>query len=261
VASDPDQSLQYSPWRAVLPHLAFVLLMGLFLTLAGWQWQRAGVRRALLEEAAARAALPALSLPVDPVAGAVTDRAAALRGRLAQARGRYAGPEVLWDNQVVAGRVGYAILAPFHLAGGAAILVLRGFVPLGASRAEVPPLPPAPAGEVALTGRIRLPAHPAWLRAGPEAERLAPAVLRVQWVDPDTLGWAVGLALPPYLLDLTPGAPGALAPLDPPPEGFGPERNIAYMVQWLGLAAVVAGFYGAYWHRRRRQRGGSPQLQ
>jgi len=57
-----------------------------------------------------------------------------------EAGGRYdEGRQILIDNMVNDGRAGYFVITPFALTGGGWLLVNRGWVPLGASRAVRPP--------------------------------------------------------------------------------------------------------------------------
>src|ERR1700724_1603681 len=51
--------------------------------------------------------------------------------------------QVLIDNMVHADRAGYFVITPFALTGGGWVLVNRGWVPLGPSRAARPALPVA----------------------------------------------------------------------------------------------------------------------
>jgi cytochrome oxidase assembly protein ShyY1 len=47
----------------------------------------------------------------------------------------------LIDNMVKQRKAGYFVITPFALAGGGWVLVNRGWVPLGASRAQRPAIP------------------------------------------------------------------------------------------------------------------------
>ena len=51
--------------------------------------------------------------------------------------------QILIDNMVNGERAGYFVITPFALQGGGWVLVNRGWVPLGASRAERPAIPVA----------------------------------------------------------------------------------------------------------------------
>jgi surfeit locus 1 family protein len=142
-----------------------------------------------------------------------------------------------------AGRAGYFVVTPLALEGGGWVLVNRGWVPVGASRAVLPSVD-VPGELRTVRGRAdRLPSpgislgQPAPLRppfpvvasfpSGPELERL---LHEDAWVHATEL----------VLLD--PKEPdGYLRQWHAP--GFPPMRHIAYAVQWFGLAAALGVIY------------------
>jgi hypothetical protein len=79
-------------------------------------------------------ALPAVPLGTAPAEG--SDR----RYLRVTARGRYdSRHRLLLDNQVRRGRAGYRVLTPLRMEGDPRVLLVdRGWVPLGASRDELP---------------------------------------------------------------------------------------------------------------------------
>ena len=88
---------------------------------------------------------------MEPVALARLPGAAdwtSLRYRPVVATGEYmARWQILIDNKVVGGRAGFHVVTPLALADGRVVLVNRGWVAQGASRAALPDVPP-PAGTV-----------------------------------------------------------------------------------------------------------------
>jgi surfeit locus 1 family protein len=248
-----------------------------------WQGNRAEVRRKVQAEAAAHAALAPLTI----AATTWMDAPLPQPGRRLVAHGKYlAAPQILLDNQVLRGHAGYAVFTPFLLADGSGgILVERGFVAQGPSRAAVPALA-LPTGVTEIAGTLRPFVHPAWGDPGQTVEAMGAEILRVQRVVPATLapllrssaatakGCAAAapagtaapaakgrcaLPLAPFALMLAVNTPGALLQ-DPPntANAFGPERNLAYRLQWWGLALVVAGFYIVAIRRHSRGRSGPP---
>ncbi len=75
-----------------------------------------------------------------------------------RASGEYdAARQILLDNKVHAGQAGYDVVAPLRLAGSDRfVLVDRGWIAQGASRAQLPVVPP-PEGRVTVIGRANLP--------------------------------------------------------------------------------------------------------
>jgi surfeit locus 1 family protein len=236
----------FSP-RPFTTGLAIALLIAL-IALGRWQLERAGEKRALYQ--AFDAGTDATRL-IDAATPALA------RYRHVRAYGAYdSARQILIDNMSNSrGQAGYYVITPFAFASGGWILVNRGWVPLGASRA-IKPAVSVSAQAREISGRADdLP------RAGIE------------------LGHGVGLA-PPYpvvanfptraeiasllkdgrwsraadLVLLDPGEPdGYLREWHPP--GFPPIRHIAYAVQWFGLALALAVIYVVTNFRRATSAG------
>ena len=108
-----------------------IVLIAALLALGRWQLQRADAKRALDERFAAGAdatrTIDRETLPLP-------------RYQHIEASGAYdSARQVLIDNMSNGqGRAGYFVITPFALRGGGWILVNRGWVPLGASRADKP---------------------------------------------------------------------------------------------------------------------------
>lgn len=233
--------------RAFTTLLALVLVAAL-VSLGRWQLHRADQKRALysLFDSGKDA-----TLAVD----ASTPRLP--RYQHVKAVGSYdSAHQILIDNMSnAAGRAGYYVITPFALRGGGWILVNRGWVPVGASRAITPEVAvptqereikgradELPRAGLELGGRVRLaPPYPVVANFPTHAE--IAALLRVS-------PWARAANL--VLLD--PGEPdGYLRQWQPP--GFPPIRHIAYAVQWFSLAAALAVIYVVTNFRRT---GGKP---
>lgn len=214
-------------WAVFLSALALLLWLGT------WQVQRGQAKADMLAERAAARQAEALPLPGDDVS------AESLYGRAVEARGRYDGErQILLDNQVWRGRVGFRVWTPLRLTGGRLVLVDRGWVPPGPDRSH-PPRPTAPDREVTVRGLWR-----DWPRPGIRMD--APDVCAQE-------GWPRMLNYPSYeqvacqyeapvvdgLLLLAEDLPGGFArdwnDLGPPP-----LRHYGYAAQWYALALALA---------------------
>lgn len=223
----------FSP-RLFTTLLTLVLILFL-VSLGRWQLRRADEKQALFDSFAAGTDVTRqidASTPLLP------------RYQHIEAHGHYDQTrQVLIDNMVNGERVGYFVVTPFALAGGSWILVNRGWVPLGASRAERPAIPVA-----ADTRRIRgradhMPSPgiqmgtPAAL--GPPYPVVAAFPTRAEIAR--LLGessWASATDL--VLLDA--GEPDGYVRNWTAP-GFPPIRHIAYAVQWFALALTLFIIY------------------
>ena len=121
----------------LLPTLAALLFLAGFIGLGLWQLDRANTKKAWETAYLSRRALPPVALAGAPT-GAKDRRYLGV-----QARGHYdQAHQYLLDNQVHHGQAGYLVLTPFLMEQDQrAILVARGWVPLGNTRADLPALP------------------------------------------------------------------------------------------------------------------------
>ena len=138
-----------------------------------------------------------------------------------------------------AGRVGYTVVTPLLLADGRAVLVDRGFVLAGPSRAVLPSVPP-PSGAVTLRGRIDFPPN-GYLDLG----GVAPIAKGVLWqhLDPARYAEATGLAVLPFVADVLEASwdDGLTRDFALPETGI--EKHLSYMMQWYTFAAMAAGLW------------------
>ena len=217
------------PPRRVVPTLLLVPALALLVWLGTWQVHRAESKR--LQTAAFESA--GSVLPALPPA------AAPARYSRVRLEGHYLpGRQVLLDNMTRAGRVGYRVLTPFATPEGITVLVDRGWVPLGTSRAQLPDVAVG-GGARLVSGRLdELPR--AGIDAPPGAGSGWPRVLNYPRLA--TLEAVLGTALYPRLVLLDPeGADGYVREWHP--TGLSYERHLGYAVQWYALAATLVVLY------------------
>jgi surfeit locus 1 family protein len=218
-----------------LTTLLTIALIAMLIALGSWQLQRAAEKRVLYD---AFAAGSDVTLPIDLRTPKVR------RYQHIEAFGRYdESRQVLIDNMINGERAGYFVVTPFALEGGGWLLVNRGWVPLGASRAELPPIPVSgdirrirgradnlPSPGIQMGNRIALsPPYPVVANFPHHAE-VAQLLNESLWTPAAEL----------LLLDAA--EPDGYARNWTPP-GFPPLRHIGYAVQWFGLALTLAVIY------------------
>jgi len=225
--------------------LALALVMALaaatMVGLGRWQLSRYHQRsdaNARIDAAASRPPVPLASVPM-PLA---KDR----EWTRVSVTGRYdPGHEILARGRTVNDQVGFEVFTPLVLADGGAVLVDRGWVPppRNGDAAAFPDVPPAPTGDVTVTGAVHRPEH------GGTAAETRGGRLEVRRVTP------ARLALPYRLVD-------GYVIADDPAAGFTAIRpdhqnqwqNLGYVVQWWLLAALTLFGFGYLARREAKTR-------
>jgi surfeit locus 1 family protein len=230
------QPYRFKP--AILPSVAAATLMGLFIGLGVWQLNRAEEKEAMLLQYELRSKRPpdSLVLPIQ--------HRQAWQYRRIETTGRFTSRrQFLLDNQVSRGQVGYQVLTPFKPSHYAqAVLVDRGWVPLGASRARLPDVDVTD-GKVNLEGTVYLPYGRGFSLGGmADGERGWP--LRVQFIDFDRMAKRLGRPLARLIIRLDPKSPHGYR-REWQVTSFGPERHLGYAVQWFALAVALLVLYVA----------------
>ena len=163
---------------------------------------------------------------------AAQKRSAAASVELVELRGEFdAKHTVFLDNKVYRGTPGYHVVQPLRLAGGAHVLVNRGWVLAGPSRERLPEVR-TPAGDVALSG-VRLQRF---------AQAYAPDGAKPQGKVWQNLtlehfsAWS-GLRLEPYVIEQHSVLDDGLV-RDWPRAASGAEKNESYALQWYSLAVL-----------------------
>jgi surfeit locus 1 family protein len=219
----------------VFTTLLTIAMIVLLISLGRWQLRRADEKRVLFDSfAAGTEAARSIDLTTPPVR----------RYQHVEASGRYdQDRQVLIDNMVDAERAGYFVITPFALAGGGWVLVNRGWVPLGASRAQRPAI--AVAGDARrVRGRADHMPSPG-IQMGTKAALAPPYPVVASFPSRAEIAqllressWTAATDL--VLLD--PGEPDGYVRHWSAP-GFPPMRHIGYAVQWFALALTLAVIY------------------
>lgn len=221
--------------KFLLPTLALLLFVPIFLALGFWQLDRAAEKRALQAEYDRRATQPPIEL------GGRIRSARELQFSRVQAQGNYENEyQVLWDNRIHHGMAGFHVITPFRLADGKTrVLVNRGWVPMGSDRDHLPEIAP-PQGTVTISGIAVVPRHEFSLGALDTLKRDGITVW--QQIDLARFAKEVGWPLEPIVVLLDPKSPGGYvrdwARLD-----TGVAVHEGYAFQWFLLAGTALVLY------------------
>ena len=225
-------------WSICLLFFGLVLM----LTLGFWQLQRMAWKQGLLAEiqAGLAAAPVSLTAPLEDLA-ALNYHAVRLQGQFLHDMEAHVGP------RVHRGRAGLHVLTPLRLAGGAMVLVNRGWIPKD-RRDPATRVPGQIPGVVTVQGVLRSKlSQGAWT---PEHDPRADLWF---WYDFAGIAKARGLELAPAVVQADGQAnPGGL-PIGGVAQPVLHNDHLQYAITWFSLAAVlVIIFFLA--HRRRRDR-------
>lgn len=216
-----------SPFGAALTLLGTALLA----QLGFWQLGRAEQKRTLLEQYAEGQQTQVQITPQN-----AHDLPRYQRGEVT---GRYdPDHQILLDNMPShAGQPGYRVLTPMQTAAGW-LLVDRGWLPMGASRSQLPDIDVGD-GERTITGTVdQLPRAGLELDA-PPVDANAPWPRVLSFPKQAALEQQLGRGLLPGVLLLDASQPDGYERVWEAHVGIGPERHIGYAVQWFALAAAA----------------------
>lgn len=229
-------------WLALTALVAVTVVA--FVQLGLWQLRRLEERRE--RNAAIVASDRRAPVPAGDVLAADRPVAPGAEWQQVSARGRYdTAHQLLLRNRPLEGRNGFHVLVPLVTTGGPAVLVDRGWVPAGASATDLPDVPPPPAGEVTVVGRVR-PAEPPKGGAPPPPGQLVR-------IDVSAVAQGLGYPLAGGYVELAAERPQqttAPALLPAPEVSDGP--HLSYAVQWFLFAVVAVGGWAALLNREAR---------
>ncbi len=221
----------------LLPTLATLALLPLVVGLGFWQLDRAEHKTRLQAEYDARAHGPVVAI------GASPQPAEALRFYKVVAKGRYDNAhQILIDNRVHRGRVGYHVVTPLTIAGGdTRVLVNRGWVALGPDRERLPAID-TPPGVQEIVGVAMVPAERVFTLGDPAP---ASGAWEPLWQNMDIPRFkaSVGYPLQPVVVLLDPNSPAGGFVREWSRLDAGIATHKAYAFQWFALAIALLTLY------------------
>jgi cytochrome oxidase assembly protein ShyY1 len=161
------------------------------------------------------------------------------------------------DNQVVVrnrplnGQPGYEVLTPLKLDDGTAVVIDRGWLPIGNAEAGRPDeIPAPPSGEVEVTARMK-PGEPEVNRGAPEGQvasiNLPVLAERVDYPLQDAAYGLLALERPA----------AAQTPLAAPKPSIDEGPHLSYSMQWFAFGVLV--FVGLGYAARQQRRSDAEQ--
>ena len=220
----------------IVPTVAAAAFIALTVSLGNWQARRAEEKTALARDYDRRIADAAVA-PKDWNSDDMRFRRVRVQGEFESSR------TVFIDNRVHRGAAGYHVVTPLRLADGARVLVNRGWIAAGPTRAVLPAIP-TPAGMQEIEGVAVLPPARVFevgieVPAGPVRLHLMPGRLAAEWKVP----------VERFVVEQTSATPdGLMRDWERPDTGA--DKHRAYSLQWYSFAVLTIVLFIALSFRR-----------
>lgn len=234
-----DEIIESEQFRRYFLPLAALALIALFLSLGVWQLGRAADKRAVR-------ALFESDAPYTPL----TRDMSVTEYQLLEAEGEYlAERQVLIDNVILDGRIGFYAITAFRYAPDEPLLLVnRGFIPKQPGHAAKPGLDVAAAtriirGRAGFLPQVGIRSREAFL-VDDDWPKLA------NYPTLDDLSAQLAADLVPFVLLLGPDEPDGFERRWQPRDR-GPMMHYGYALQWFAMAAAVAGV--VLWRQRKKR--------
>ena len=216
----------------LVPTLVTLILLPMLISLGFWQLSRAEEKRAILAEQLEKSRLPALHIT------AANKKLEEIKYRQLVVSGKYLSKyQILVDNKVHQGEVGFYVVTPFRIEGtDSVVLVNRGWVKGTGSR-EILPSIVTPETNLSIKGIAKFKTKD--IVTFNDQNRLGqdwPALVR--WVDIKELDKDIPYKLKPYLI-LQAAAPDQDYVRNWKLVNSTPDKNLSYAAQWFTLAGVL----------------------
>jgi surfeit locus 1 family protein len=224
----------------LVPTVCLIPALALLIGLGVWQLERLQEKEALIASVAAGLSAPAMPLNEilkSGISGAEWRRVS-ISGHFLHDREQYL------FAQGPGGALGVQVVTPFAMADGQVVLVDRGFVP-DALRNPSHRTQGQTAGEISLTGILRISQHPGVFTPAPDPKT------RLWFVkDVPAIAKAANVTALPVLIeaDASPNKGGW--PLGGQTRVDFPNDHLQYAITWFGLALALLAVYFLY-HRSR----------
>jgi len=233
-----DIILKSASFRRFVPPLAALFFVVLFSWLGFWQLDRAQQKNELV----------ALFENDAPYSRLYNDMPLEIFQRI-ESRGQFQSDrQILIDNIVVDGRVGYYVMTSFRLAPDAPLLIVnRGWI--GKNQRNTLPDIAVTDEFIAVRGRVgRLPR--VGIRPGEAFEGSADWPRVAVYPTLDELAQELESELLPFVLLLSPEAEDGFVRRWQPPRS-GPMMHYGYAFQWFAMALAIIAIFG--WNLRKKR--------
>ncbi|MDH5183504.1 MAG: SURF1 family protein [Gammaproteobacteria bacterium] len=226
-----QRSFRPNGWLTVLT----LLLIALFARLGVWQLDRAEEKQQVLSAYAQKMSLPRLELNNKNIETVESYQRVVVNG---QADAEH---QILLDNKIHKGRVGFQVLLPVKISGSEKwILVNRGWLPMGQNRNVIPDIS-VDRSIQRFHGVVKLPLGDEFkLGDGNLWDNNWPQL--IQWLDVNEAATHLAYDMVPYILLQSEDDADAYI-RDWKMIASSPDKSISYAVQWFSFAIILLGLF------------------
>jgi surfeit locus 1 family protein len=205
------------------------------ISLGFWQLDRAEFKESLQSKIEQRKSLQTVT--IDELPKSMDER----RYRPVKFQGEFdTQHSFLLDNKTLKGKVGYHVFTPVKFSDSQAILVSRGFVTMGRTRAELPDVK-TPEGKIEFSGLLDMPPSRALVLADNVNQvKTWPVVL--QYVDIQEISQILGYELYDMVFWLNKDEVGSFQ-YDLPVLNLNAAKNYGYAFQWFAMTLALFIIY------------------
>jgi len=238
-------TLRFSPgWKMTLFTAGFLPVL---IALGLWQLDRETEKKSLQAQYDSRQSGPAQAVTQ------INWSEADLSYQKVMVTGQYDNERYfLLDNRIQGGRVGYEVLMPFVTENGESLIINRGWIAQGGTRAQLPVLEPV-SERVTVVGSIYVPLSEPFMLSNIQETSAGTWPVVVQKIDISEWRALLELPLQPFSVRLAEDSPGALE-VDWQVINMLPEKHRAYAVQWFTMAVALLLLYLYYGTRNPTHR-------
>ena len=224
---------EFSP--GIISTLVTLIFLYTMISLGLWQLDRSEFKNKLQSQIEQRKSLQTEA--IDELPKSMDER----RYRPVKFKGEYDKQHsVLLDNITLRGKVGYHVFTPVKISDSKAVLVSRGFVAMGRTRAELPDIQ-TPKGQIEFAGLLDLPPSRTLVLADNVNQvKNWPVVL--QYVDLQEISQILGYELYDMVIWLNKDEAGSLQ-YDLPVLNLNAAKNNGYAFQWFAMTLALFIIY------------------
>lgn len=222
----------------IIPALCVTMAFLLLCSLSLWQLQRGLEKQALEKTHSHQTQLDVLTMLDLP---SVLKKPYLYQNRIIKLTGYFQNHHtILLDNKIHSGEVGYYVITPFLIDHNKSILINRGWITRGPSRAILPVIEPILDQKTTIIGKINLPHKNRFIKNKLETHQ---SYFRIQEIDFTLLKPLFKTQLEPILINLSSDSVFSFEALPQEAIWLNPKKHFAYAVQWLLLALSLVIIY------------------